>query len=122
LPGKPRSSQTFGEERELPLAGLEITHPGQERIAFFDDLEKVLVDLDRVAAGGDVAIDIDHPAIGREAELPFIGWGRFGITRSEIGGQSGTCSSKPGAQGHRQTPQTDADRTWPFPRRDTPVL
>ena len=73
MPGKSRSSQTFGEERELPLAGLEITHPGQERIAFFDDLEKVLVDLDRVAAGGDVAIDIDHPAIGREAELQPAG-------------------------------------------------
>ena len=40
---------------------------------------------------GDIAVDVDHPAIGREAELPFVGGlSRFGVT--EIGRERGGTS------------------------------
>lgn len=60
----------IGEEGKPPPARLEEAHPGKERVALLDDLKEVLVDVGGVTARGDIAIDIDHPAIGREVELP----------------------------------------------------
>src|SRR5262245_21933813 len=56
----------IGEQRELALAGLEIAHPGEERVALFHDLEEAVVDIDGLTGRGGVAIDVDHPGIGGE--------------------------------------------------------
>ena len=85
----------IGEQRELALAGLEIAHPGEERVALLHDLEEAVIDIDLLAGRGDVAVDVDHPAIGGEAELPFVGRWRFGVT--EIGRERGARGPKPSA-------------------------
>src|SRR5262245_14481645 len=86
----------IGEQRELALAGLEIAHPGQKRVALLHDLEEAVIDIDLLTGRGDVAIDVDHPGIGGEAELPFVGRRRrFGVT--EIGRERGARDPKPGA-------------------------
>jgi hypothetical protein len=75
----------IGEQGKAPLARLEIAHPGQQGIAVFHDLEEVLIDIGGVTARRDVAIDVDHPAIGGEADLPLVG-GRRWLDIGEVGG------------------------------------
>ena len=61
-----------GEKSEAALARLEIAHEGCEHVALLGDLDEALIDIDGVAARGDVAVDAGEPAIGREAEFPGI--------------------------------------------------
>src|SRR4029077_9712028 len=63
-----------GEEGKWAFSRFEIAHQGHERVALLHDLKEVLVDIDGMAAGGDVAVDARHPTIRRKAELPLARW------------------------------------------------
>jgi hypothetical protein len=95
-----------GEKGKRALPRLEVTHQGHERVAFLDDLKKVLVDIDCVTAGCHIAVDVDHPAIGREAKLPLAGgWCSFGQRFTglwrKVGALRGMVRSKPPAKSQR---------------------
>ena len=62
----------IGEKSEAALARFEITHERGEQVALLGDLDEALIDIDGVAARGDIAVDAGEPAIGREAEFPGI--------------------------------------------------